>query len=182
MVTDLFELVDAEMKAFWEELISSIPPTSFNEILKSVTPPEAIRVMADMTQLPPDKGVELLDCEGDEIPLETQEFLDDNDGDCVESNTKASFGSNQVPGICNTGAEKSSISTTNLSEFTSNDILVTDIAFLDNMKHMFERHSTLTQLVPFFCQFKVTYHNAQKSIKKRIQADTQVASNPHERK
>ena len=67
----LFGLVGAEMLEFREALLKSQPPSSLQELINSITPPKRVKTkQTTVGAVPPDEGIELLDCDGDEIEHE----------------------------------------------------------------------------------------------------------------
>ena len=67
MVSDkLFKIVGAEMLEFREALLETIAPTTVEKLMKTITPPKGVRIR-ESSDVPPDEGKELFDCEGEEI-------------------------------------------------------------------------------------------------------------------
>ena len=83
LVTDkLLDLVGEDIRAFRTNLTSSPPPKSIKELIQTITPPKGVRVKKDtVNDAPPDEGGELIDCEGDEIPADEMEDVQEEEDD-----------------------------------------------------------------------------------------------------
>ena len=63
---ELFKIVGAEMVEFREALLKTTAPTTVEKLMKTITPPKGVRIR-ESSDVPPDEGKELFDCEGEEI-------------------------------------------------------------------------------------------------------------------
>ena len=67
MVSDkLFKIVGAEMVEFREALLKTTAPTTVEKLMKTITPSKGDRIR-ESSDVPPDEGKELFECEGEEI-------------------------------------------------------------------------------------------------------------------
>ena len=68
LVSDkLYALVGNEMAKFRTELMTSRPAKTLKEVFQKLIPPKGVKRKGN------DEGIELLDCEEEEIPLEELE-------------------------------------------------------------------------------------------------------------
>ena len=58
-----FSLLYEEMNYFWQELVSSLPPKSSNDLLRTITLPKGVCRKASADEAPPNESTDLLDCE-----------------------------------------------------------------------------------------------------------------------
>ncbi len=165
LVTDkLFELVGVEMKAFRTELLAARKPGNLKDLLKRITPPQGVRIASN--EPPLDEGLELLDCEGEEIDpaeLEGSDLADDNSSD-------DEMPAPQVKVCSKEGLSEQTSTTADLSKLTVDASTNADAAFLDDLRDVLKKHSTSTSslFLPHFCQLKACYARARSSVKKRI--------------
>ena len=89
LVSDkLYVLVGNKMVKFRTELMTSRPAKTLKEVIRKLIPPEGVKRKGN------DEGIELLDCEGEEIPLEEleqerDETLCDDDDEVENDNVVA---------------------------------------------------------------------------------------------
>ena len=81
----MYELLGKEIVKFRTELTTSRPAKPFKEVIRKLIPPKGVKRKGN------DEGIELLDCEEEEIPLKEleQEYDDDeveNDNVAAEEN------------------------------------------------------------------------------------------------
>jgi len=126
---------------------------------------------------PPDEGVELLDCEGDEIDADVAVELDEVDVDSDDQpGSSCPSTDDMIATSTSTGATPDCNSELTLYPQTSDLETNNDCAFLNDMKQLLEKHtnSTSKQFLPYMCQLKAVYSNARSSIRKWIKTDLSV--------
>ena len=164
LVSDkLYAMVGPEMVTFRKQLLLSAPPRNIEALMKTITLPKGVKIKAAPGSMPPpDEGVELYDCEGDE--LEDGELLHHEEPDADD----------RIEQACSTPthAESTSVSLSNIS---NDEEINADSSFLDGVKTLFDQHTnTSTLFIPFMCQFRATYSRARSSIKKRLKVDPTI--------
>ena len=164
LVSDkLYAMVGPEMVTFRKQLLLSAPPRNIEALMKTITLPKGVKITAAPGSMPPpDEGVELYDCEGDE--LEDGELLHHEEPDVDD----------RIEQACSTPthAESTSVSLSNIS---NDEEINADSSFLDGVKTLFDQHTnTSTQFITFMCQFRATYSRARSSIKRRLKVDPTI--------
>ena len=76
--------------------------------------------------------------------------------------------------ISKPSSSSTSATAVSLSSFATSDDTVKDAEFLDRMKDLLESHDTSKMFIPYYLNFKTTYMKARKSLKKRLQTDSEV--------
>ena len=163
LVTDsLMQLVGEEIKSFRKELIKSPPPKSIQELIKSITPPKGVRFKGySETAVPPDEGIELFDCEGEEISFGEVEVLSDEEFEGLQ------------PQIADTESQTNQSTITNtyyLPTDTPDNGLNSDSTFINEISAALDTYSgkTSKSFLPYFCQFRDLVTKSRRSLKKRI--------------
>ena len=172
LVSDkLYALVGNEMVKFRTELMTSRPAKTLKEVIRKLIPPKGVKRKGN------DEGIELLDCEEEEIPLEElEQECDDElcDDDEVENdNVVAEENHDQIGLITISSASKKE---TSLLSFTSDPEIKKDAEFLDKFQQIMEDSGTSKLFIPYMSQFRATFQKARRSIKKRI--ETKASANP----
>ena len=54
-------------------------PKSLQGLIKTITPPKGVKRVQKKTDVPPDEGFELMDCEGEEIDEQSDELKEDEE-------------------------------------------------------------------------------------------------------
>ena len=171
LVTDkLMDLVGEEIIAFRTNLVSSTPPKSIRELVSSITPPKGVRVKkAPVDDAPLDEGMELIDCEGDEIPAEEMDNTLGEDDD--QSNSRPAGPVEETTLTEDAIPSVSTVSTIgHLPTDTANDDTNADCAFINDIQSELEKHSgkTSTLFLPYLCQIKDNVAEARRNLKKRV--------------
>ena len=65
----LFSLVSKKMQEFRIQLLNSKPPRNISSLVRAITPTKGVHTKYTKFEAPPDEGIELFDCEGDELDL-----------------------------------------------------------------------------------------------------------------
>ena len=129
----LYALVGNEMVKFRTELMKSRPAKTLKEVIRKLIPPKGVKRKGN------DEGIELLDCEEEEIPLEELEQECDEelcDDDEVENdNVVAEENLDQIGLITISSASKN---VTSLLSFTSDPEIKKDAEFLDKFQQIME--------------------------------------------
>ena len=186
MVRDaLFELVGREMLAFREELQQQPVPNNIKELTDMITPPKGVRIKtASENTGPEDEGLELLDCEGEELAAEELCHEIERGGD-AENQSDLERADPEHRGADSASPVKSINSLSNAMSLstvdTSDEAIKLDSKFLDQMKAVLEANETSTLFIPFFCQLKAVYTKARRSLKKRILAERSTVSSGSEK-
>jgi len=157
----LFSIVREEMLKFRKDLLTSTPPSDIKDLTSTITPPKGVtRKRKGESEVPRDEGVELMDCEGEELAQEElMQEVESPDSDENESQTDIVSIQEDLP------------STSTLSHEATDDETKADCAFLDDIQAVIDKHSSSTSelFTPQFSRFKAINANAQRSVKKRIQ-------------
>ena len=162
LVSDkLYALVGNEMVKFRTELMTSRPAKTLKEVIRKLIPPKGVKRKGN------DEGIELLDCEEEEIPLEElEQECDDElcDDDEVENdNVVAEENHDQIGLITISSASKKE---TSLLSFTSDPEIKKDAEFLDKFQQIMEGSGTSKLFLPYMSQFRATFQKARRHIKK----------------
>ena len=93
MVRDsLFELVGEEIKEFRVNLMKSPPPKALRELISTITPPKGVKIKATVgtstDEAPADEGMELMDCDGEEINHQEDSLGMEDEDEEIEQNKK----------------------------------------------------------------------------------------------
>ena len=176
LVSDkLMELVGDEIKKFRTELLLSSPPKTIPELTKSITPPKGVRRKSHTVESddPPDEGTELIDCEGEEIPVGEDECLSDHEDATEEIIDPSSSSPTVAPNTSTPPATQSHDLPTN----TPDGMINADSAFINEIVAVFDKHkgNTSNLFLPYYCQFKDTITKARRSLKKRAASNTGLA-------
>ena len=159
------------MVKFRTELMTSRPAKTLKEVIRKLIPPKGVKRKGN------DEGIELLDCEEEEIPLEElEQECDDElcDDDEVENdNVVAGENHDQIGLITISSASKKEIS---LLSFTSDPEIKKDAEFLGKLQQLTEDSGTSKLFIPDMSQFRATFQKDRRSIKKRI--ETKAPANP----
>ena len=75
----LYWLVFEEINDFRQELQCSPSPKSLKDLLATITPPKGVRRKSLTDEVPVDEGIELFDCEGEEMEIDESEEVDENE-------------------------------------------------------------------------------------------------------
>ena len=162
----LYALVGNEMVKFRTELMTSSPAKTLKEVILKLISPKGVKRKGN------NEGIELLDCEEEEIPLEElEQECDDElcDDDEVENNNVvAEENHDQIGLITISSASKKE---TSLLSFTSDPEIKKDAEFWDKFQQIME-----DIFIPYMSQFRAIFQKARRSIKKRI--EKKVSANP----
>ena len=172
LVSDkLYALVGNEMVKFRTELTTSRPAKTLNEVIWKLIPPKGVKQKGN------DEGIELLDCEEEEIPLgKLEQVCDDelcDDHEVENNNVVAEENHDQIGLITISSASKKE---TSLLSFTSDPEIRKDAEFLDKFQKIMEDSGTSKLFIPYMSQFQATFQKARRRIKKRI--ETKASANP----
>ncbi|KAK7467855.1 hypothetical protein BaRGS_00036926, partial [Batillaria attramentaria] len=188
----LFDLVGNTIVDFRDQLLREQPPKNVRDLMKTITPPKGVRRKAVAAgEQPADEGVELMDCEGDEIPEDelVHELVDDGEPEVDDLAAPPAISSplqSSKPGpspsssSCDAGPSTSTSYTTartssnKLSGLSASDDIKKDAEFLDKMKDLLDTQPTSQSFIPFYLSFKVNYSKAKKNLQKRLQNETKV--------
>ena len=189
LVSDkIMKLIGEEMIEFREKLMEKEPPSTLNELLKTITPPKGIKRKNC-------EGSELMDCDGDEIEenVENEELENDEDDEgkvksfayalvvqCIcfmtkpiifsyFSETKKSDENEEK--IIEKTKSKSLIS---LTGFCDDPDVNSDAQFMDDLHGIIEKHQTSKLFTPYMSQLKSIHQRARRSLKKRIDQKVKV--------
>ena len=158
LVSDkIFRLIGPKMLNFREKLMNEESPKTFKDMLKTITPPKGIK------RRPNIEGVELLDCDGDE--LEDQENSEGDDSEEEDDETDKN---------CVNNNDKASKEVTSLNKACNNPEINSDAKFLDKFQALLESTNDTSKLfTPYLSQLKTINCNARRSLKKRIHKELQ---------
>ena len=141
------------------------------EVIRKLIAPKGVKRKGN------DEGIEFLDCEEEEIPLEEleqecdDELCDDNE---VENdNVVAEENHDQIGLITVSSASKKE---TSLLSFTSDPEIKKDVEFLDKSQQIMEDSGTSKLFIPYMSELRATFIKARCSIKNRI--ETKASANP----
>ena len=166
LVSDkLYTLVGNDMVRFRKELMSSRPIKTLKEVIKKLIPPKGVKRKGN------DEGMELFDCEEEEILLEEleqecdDELHDDNDVR-EDENVEVEENHEQSDSTASSSTQRKNIS---LKSFTTDPEIKKDAEFLDKFQAILEDSETSKMFIPYISQFRATFQKARRSIKKRIE-------------
>ena len=194
LVSDkMFELIGRDLVDFRQKMLQTPPLKTVQDLVKAITLPKGVRRKGDgnqagnqQNQVPQDEGIELLDCEGDElneqdvaVELNYQEDAENDvlaaPGLSVEKDTASNKTTMSSP-MPSAAASSSSCSRTvalaPVAEGSTDD--KSDAEFLDKMKDLLENHTTSALFIPHYLQLKMAYTKARKSLKKRILSNREL--------
>ena len=141
--------------------MTSSPAKTLKEVIQELIPPKGVKRKGN------DEGIELLNCEEEEIPLEELELECDDelcdDDDVKNDNVVAEENHNQIGLITISSAIKKE---TSLLSFTSDPEIKKDATFLDKFQQIIEDSGTSKLFMRYMSQFRATFQKAQRSIKK----------------
>ena len=140
--------------------MTSSPAKTLKEVIQELIPPKGVKRKGN------DEGIELLNFEEEEIPLEELEECDDelcDDDDVKNDNVVAEENHNQIGLITISSAIKKEAS---LLSFTSDPEIKKDATFLDKFQQIIEDSGTSKLFIRYMSQFRRTFQKAQRSIKK----------------
>ena len=153
----LFSIVREEMLKFRKDLLTSTPPSDIKDLTSTITPPKGVtRKRKGESEVPRDEGVELMDCEGEELAQEElMQEVESPDSDENESQTDIVSIQEDLP------------STSTLSHEATDDETKADCAFLDDIQTVIAKHSSSTSklFTPQFSRFKAINANTRRSVK-----------------
>ena len=159
LVSDkLYSLVGNDMIKFREELMKERSAKTLREVIRKLIPPKGVKRKGI------DEGIELLDCEEEEIPYE--EFDQERDNDDAEETENVVSSENQARPTTTSITSKNGVS---LSSFTSDPEIKKDAEFLEKFQQIMENSDTSKLFIPYMSQFRATFRKARHSIKKRIE-------------
>ena len=143
----LYALVGNEMAKFRTEVMSSHSEKTLKEVIRKLIPPKGVKRKEN------DKGIELVDCEEEEIPLEELEQECDyelcNDDEVENNNVVADENHDQIGSIIILSASKKEAS---LLSFTSDPEIKKD-KFFDKFQQTMEDSGTSKLFIPYMSQF-----------------------------
>ena len=145
------------------ELMTSRPAKTLKEVTQKLIPPKGVKRKGN------DEGIELLDCEEEEIPLEEleQECDDElcDDDEVQNDNVVPEENHDQIGLNTISSASKKEAS---LLSFTSDPEIKKDAEFLDKFQQIMEDSGTSKLFIWYMSQFRAIFLKARRSIKKRI--------------
>ena len=138
LVSDiLYALVGTEMVKFRTELMTSRPAKTLKEVIRRLIPPKGVKRKGN------DEGIDLLDCEEEEIQLEELEQACDDElcgvDELEKDNVVAEENHDQIGLITISSASKKE---TSLLSFTSDPEIKKDAKFLDKFQQIMEDSGT----------------------------------------
>ena len=153
LVSDkLYALVGNETVKFRTELITSHSAKTLKKVIRKLIPTKEVKRKGN------DEGIELLDCEEEEIPLKEleqecdDELCDDNEGE--NDNVVAEENRDQIGLITISSAIKKE---TSLLSLTSDPEIKKDAEFLDKFQKIMEDSGTSKLFIPYMSQFWATF-------------------------
>ena len=139
--------------------MTSRPAKTLKEVIRALIPPKGVKRKGN------DEGIELLDCEEEEIPLEEleQECGDElcDDDEVEKNNVVAEENHDQIDLITISSASKKETSL---------------LSFTNEFQQIIEDSGTSKLFISYMSQFRATFQKARRSIKKRI--ETKASANP----
>ena len=145
LLSDIFyALVGNEMVKLITELLTSCPVKTLKEVIRKLIPPKGVKQRGN------DEGIELLDCEEEEIPLEELEQACGDElcgvDELEKDNVVAEENHDQIGLITISSASKKE--TTSLLSFTSDPEIKKDAKFLDKFQQIMEDSGTSKLFMP----------------------------------
>ena len=164
LVSDkLYALIGDEMVKFRKELMLSKPSKTLKEVVRKLIPPKGIKRKGNV------EGMELLDCEDEEIPLVEiqQEF---NDEEEINEDVEPEENTEQSDPVVVPSASNNSTSHvhTSLSSFTDDPDVKADSEFLDKFQEIMTDNKTSKLFIPYISQFRATYQKARRNLKNEL--------------
>ena len=152
LVSDkLYALVWNEMVKFRTELMSSRSEKTLKEVIRKLIPPNGVKQKRN------DEGIELVDCEEEEIPLEEleQKCVDElcNDDEVENDNVVAEEKHDQIGSIIILSASKKEV---RILSFTSDPEIKKDAKFFDKFQQTMEDSGISKLFIQYMSQFLAT--------------------------
>lgn len=132
------DLVGPAFKEFRQKLMTEKSPKNLAELRKKITPPKGVHRKSRI------EGMELFDCNGDEIQsdIEEEDVEEEVDEIRMEQDREEEEGTKVEP--------KSKLAT--LSNLSTNQDINSDAKFLDELQLLLEKHETSKLSIPFMSQ------------------------------
>lgn len=155
----LFDLIGPEMLRIREKLMDEDTPKTFNELMKTITPPKGIRRNTE--------GSELFDCHGDEIePKTSDDYLDYSSDENSEGEEGQNTNEKNVRPVLPNPKIRAPI----LTNICNDSDINKDAIFLDELQKLLDTHETSKLFIPFKSGLRVLNVKSRKSVVKRIEA------------
>ena len=182
----LYSLVYTEMDEFRRDLLSKPPPKNLKDLTASITPPKGVKRKStkedDADDVPPDEGLEIFDCEGDELQEESDEreeideySTDDEDIEfTIEQATSKEIVDNEIVKQMLNGLVDEVIEIEKKNPFSRvpnlDPNIKKDVIFMDRIMEVIESSTTSTTFLPHLLKLKQVCKTGRASLKKRIKA------------
>lgn len=177
----LYSLVFPEMNDFRKQLLSKPPPKTLKDLIATITPPKGVRRKSTTPDdgVPPDEGIELLDCEDSELkddePAEKEEIeefnTDDEEIEFRIENSEKVDDRETVKDVLNSLVDQVVTNVLRNPFLRSNELdadIKKDVMFLDRIMDTIKTSSTSTIFTPHVLRLKQACTNARISLRKRI--------------
>ena len=169
LVSDqLFSLIGPEMVRFRSQLVKERPIKTVRELLRRLIPPKGVHRSTNI------EGIELLDCEGEELDtVEDIDTADDDIDDAVEME-KDDIEVGKGDSVSRTQPNALIYTTSvSMSHLSSDPSIVADSEFLDKLYEVIATEETSKLFTPYILQLKAKYKVARRSLKRRLEEHIQ---------
>ena len=170
LVSDkLYALVGNDMIKFREQLMKERSAKTLREVIGKLIPPKGVKRKGS------DEGIELLDCEEEEIPIgEFEQERDNDNNDDAEEPENVVSSENQARSTTTSTTSKNAFS---LTSFTNDPEIKKDAEFLEKFQQIMKNSDTSKLFIPYMSKFRATFRKARHSIKKRIETKESTNDN-----
>ena len=166
----LFSLIGQETIDFRTELMDRPPPRNFNDMVKTITPPEGVR-LANVDGPPEDEGVELLLAEDGED--EDVELLLAEDGELWGINLLLDEETTAPSSIGTSSTNSSTMFGDHLFATTTDDTKINnDGNFINDLAELLGNHGKTisTSMMPSYMKIRAGYVLGRKNLKRRLES------------
>ena len=192
MSEKLYLIVFEEMNDFRQELQCSLSLKSLKDLLATIMPPKGVCRKSSTDEVPVDKGIELFDCEGEEMEIDESEEVDENeefdtgdeDIDMATETVRKSKDEAITQEILQSLVEKvvkteQKNSLLRCLSTESDEDIKKDILFLDKIMNAVQNKETSPLFTSFVIKLEQICNAGRVSLRKRIKTNQRVKGVVH---